>query len=171
LYRLRRRQRSLHLRLFVVRGYFHRRCVPRRIDHLAAGRSAQGAPEPACMSSRGYHGASPVMRLLGRLEKPFSKWFDGENSPLHHLGALTIYFLWIILVSGIYLFVFYDTSVTGAWPSLEKITHGQWYAGGVMRSLHRYASDAAVITMVLHMSREFLRGRYRGVRWYSWFTG
>ncbi|HUG98701.1 MAG TPA: hydrogenase iron-sulfur subunit [Gammaproteobacteria bacterium] len=123
------------------------------------------------MNSRGHHSSSPVMRLLGRLERPFSKCFGGENSPLHHLGALTIYFLWVILVSGIYLFVFYDTSVSGAWPSLEKITHGQWFAGGVMRSLHRYASDAAVITMVLHMSREFLRGRYRGVRWYSWFTG
>jgi ferredoxin/coenzyme F420-reducing hydrogenase delta subunit len=112
-----------------------------------------------------------MLRLLARFEKPFSSWFSAENNPFHHLGALTIYFFWIILVSGIYLFLFYDTSVSGAWLSLEKITHGQWFAGGVMRSLHRYASDAAIITMILHLSREFLRGRYRGVRWYSWFTG
>jgi coenzyme F420-reducing hydrogenase delta subunit/ferredoxin len=109
--------------------------------------------------------------MLARFELPFSRWFDGAGNPFHHLGALTIYFFWIILVSGIYLFLFYDTSVSGAWLSLERITHTQWYAGGVMRSLHRYASDAAVITMLLHMTREFLRGRYRGVRWYSWFTG
>lgn len=123
------------------------------------------------MTPRRYHGSNVMLRLLARLERPFSTWFDGDNNPFHHLGALTIYFLWIILVSGIYLFVFYDTSVSGAWLSLERITHQQWYAGGVMRSLHRYASDAAVITMFLHMSREFVRGRYRGVRWYSWFTG
>jgi ferredoxin/coenzyme F420-reducing hydrogenase delta subunit len=117
------------------------------------------------------HGSNEALRLLARFELPFSNWFGAENSPFHHLGALTIYFFWIILVSGIYLFIFYDTSLSGAWISLERITHKQWYAGGVMRSLHRYASDAAVITMILHMSREFLRGRYRGVRWYSWFTG
>jgi ferredoxin/coenzyme F420-reducing hydrogenase delta subunit len=119
----------------------------------------------------GYHGSNVVLRLLARFERPLSRWFGGENSPVHHLGALTIYFFWIILVSGIYLFLFYDTSVSGAWLSLERITYDQWYLGGIMRSLHRYASDAAVITMILHMSREFLRGRYRGVRWYSWFTG
>ncbi|MFU8895721.1 MAG: cytochrome b N-terminal domain-containing protein [Gammaproteobacteria bacterium] len=123
------------------------------------------------MSTRGPHGTNAVLRLVARFERPFSAWFEAENNPFHHLGALTIYFFWIILVSGIYLFLFYDTSVSGAWLSLEKITHEQWYAGGVMRSLHRYASDAAVLTMILHMSREFLRGRYRGVRWYSWFTG
>lgn len=123
------------------------------------------------MKSPRYHGSHQALRLLARFERPVSAWFEAEFSPFHHLGALTIYFFWIILISGIYLFVFYDTSLSGAWLSLEAITHQQWYAGGVMRSLHRYASDAAVITMILHMSREFLRGRYRGVRWYSWFTG
>lgn len=121
--------------------------------------------------SREHPGPNWVLRLLARFERPFSAAFAAQNNPFHHLGALTIYFFWIILVSGIYLFLFYDTSVSGAWLSLERITHGQWYAGGVMRSLHRYASDAAIITMLLHLSREFLRGRYRGVRWYSWFTG
>jgi ferredoxin/coenzyme F420-reducing hydrogenase delta subunit len=120
---------------------------------------------------RRYHGSHAVLRLIARLERPLSRWFESENNPVHYLGALTIYMFWIILVSGIYLFIFYDTSLSGAWLSMERITHDQWYAGGVMRSLHRYASDAAVITMLLHMSREFLRGRYRGVRWYSWFTG
>jgi hypothetical protein len=134
--------------------------------------SCAGRPAGAAgMSTRGHHGSNAMLRLLARFERPFSRWFAAECNPFHHLGALTIYFFWIILVSGIYLFLFYDTSVSGAWLSLERITHEQWYAGGVMRSLHRYASDAAIITMLLHMSREFLRGRYRGVRWYSWFTG
>jgi quinol-cytochrome oxidoreductase complex cytochrome b subunit/coenzyme F420-reducing hydrogenase delta subunit len=91
--------------------------------------------------------------------------------PLRHLGALTIYFFWVALVTGIYLFIYYETSLTGAWRSVEHLTHEQWYLGGIMRSLHRYASDGAVITMVAHLTREFLRGRCRGPFWFSWLTG
>jgi quinol-cytochrome oxidoreductase complex cytochrome b subunit len=40
-----------------------------------------------------------------------------------------------------------------------------------MRSLHRYASDLMVLLLLLHMLREFSLDRYRGVRWFSWFTG
>ena len=92
-------------------------------------------------------------------------------NPLRHLGSLTIYFCWIVLVSGIWLFIFFRTSVDGAYQSVEYLTHNQWYLGGVMRSLHRYASDAAIITLVLHISREFAFDRYRGKRWFSWVTG
>lgn len=105
------------------------------------------------------------------VERPFSWSFGGQSSPAHFLGALSIYFLWITLVTGVYLFIFYQTSLEGAWSSVEALTHQQWYAGGVMRSLHRYASDAAIITLVLHLLRELWRGRHRGARWFSWLTG
>ena len=92
-------------------------------------------------------------------------------NPLRHLGALTIFFFWIVLVSGIWLFIFFRTSVDGAYQSVEYLTHGQWYFGGVMRSLHRYASDAAIITLVLHIVREFAFDRHRGKHFFSWITG
>ena len=76
-----------------------------------------------------------------------------------------------MLISGIYLLIFFDTSMAGAYASVEYMTHEQWYAGGLMRSLHRYASDAAVVTILLHMFREFSLDRYRGFRWWSWVTG
>jgi coenzyme F420-reducing hydrogenase delta subunit/ferredoxin len=76
------------------------------------------------------------------------------------------------LISGIYLFIFFDTTLTGAYSSLENITSGHpIYIGSLMRSFHRYASDAAVLTIFLHVFREFSLDRYRGFRWYSWFTG
>ena len=40
-----------------------------------------------------------------------------------------------------------------------------------MRSLHRYASGAMVVTVTLHLIREFVLGRFRGVRWFSWLSG
>ncbi|MGH8034552.1 MAG: cytochrome b N-terminal domain-containing protein, partial [Lysobacterales bacterium] len=91
--------------------------------------------------------------------------------PLHHLGALTIFFFWIVLVSGIWLFIFFRTSIDGAYESVEHLSYGQWYSGGIMRSLHRYASDAAIVTLVLHITREWFFDRFRGKRWFSWITG
>lgn len=106
----------------------------------------------------------PLRRLLDRSYGP-------ALNPLNHLGALTIYFFWVVLISGIWLFIFFETSVVGAYESVEYLTHEQWYLGGVMRSLHRYASDAAIITLALHMFREFIYDRHRGMRWFSWVTG
>jgi ferredoxin len=97
--------------------------------------------------------------------------FGSGLNPLRHLGALTIFLLWIVLVSGIWLFIFFRTSIDGAYESVEYLTHQQWYLGGVMRSLHRYASDGAIVTLALHMLREWTLDRYRGKNWFSWITG
>ncbi len=109
--------------------------------------------------------------LVEPLRAVLDRGFSPALNPLNHLGALTIYFCWIVLVSGIWLFIFFKTSVSGAYESVEYLTHDQWYLGGVMRSLHRYASDAAIITLALHMIREFVYDRHRGNRWFSWVTG
>jgi CDP-4-dehydro-6-deoxyglucose reductase len=41
----------------------------------------------------------------------------------------------------------------------------------VLRSIHRYASDGVVITMLLHVARHWTFDRYRGFRWFSWVSG
>jgi ferredoxin/coenzyme F420-reducing hydrogenase delta subunit len=111
-------------------------------------------------------------RALLELPRRFlNRGFGPQLNPLNYLGALTIYFFWIVLVSGIWLFIFFKTSVTGAYGSVEYLTHEQWYLGGVMRSLHRYASDAAIITLLVHIIKEFVYDRHRGMRWFSWVTG
>ncbi len=113
---------------------------------------------------------NPLKRGYLALEAWFNVSF-GDWNPLYHLGTLTFFFFWVILVSGLYLFIPFHGSLDGAYDSVEYMTHQQWYAAGIMRSLHRYASDAAVITILLHMFREFALGRHKGFRWYSWFTG
>ncbi len=114
---------------------------------------------------------NPVKRAYLALESWFNISFGTEWNPLYHLGTLSFFLFWVILVSGIYLFIPFHGSLDGAHASVEYITHDQWYAAGVMRSLHRYASDAVVITVLLHMFKEFASGRYRGFRWFSWVTG
>ncbi len=105
------------------------------------------------------------------LEEGFNRMFGQRWNPWYQLGALSYYFFWIVAFSGIYLFIFFDTSIQGAYQSMEQLTHRQWWLGGIMRSLHRYASDAMAITVTLHLLREFGLGRFRGARWFSWFSG
>ncbi|MGB5625341.1 MAG: hypothetical protein WBM61_06375, partial [Woeseiaceae bacterium] len=105
------------------------------------------------------------------LRRPLAHAFDSEQNPLNYLGALTIFFCWIVLVSGVWLLIFFRTSVSDAFESVEYLTHEQWYLGGVMRSLHRYASDALIITILLHVVKEFIFNRYRLNRWFNWVTG
>ena len=117
-----------------------------------------------------------AMRLMlrtgfDRVERWFEYAFAPECNPLKQLGALGWFFYWIVTVSGIYLYIFFDSGVTQAYDSVEYLTHVQWYAGGVMRSLHRYASDALVVVMVLHLVREYLKDRFRDARWFTWVIG
>ncbi len=104
-------------------------------------------------------------------EALFNRAFGDRANPLYHLGATSFWLFWIVGASGLYLYAFFDTSVEGAHRSMQALTEGQWYAGGVLRSVHRYASDAMVVTMAIHALRHFAFDRLRGFRWFSWVTG
>jgi ferredoxin len=105
------------------------------------------------------------------LEKQFSRAFTSAWNPLYQLGALSFFYFWIVAITGVYLFVFFETSIGGAHASIERITLEHWYIGGVMRSFHRYASAAMGVCVTLHLLREFAMDRYSGVRWFSWVSG
>ena len=112
-----------------------------------------------------------LRRLFLPLEALFDRAFGPAWNPFYHLGSLGFFYYWVVAASGIYLYIFFDTGLTEAYDSVQDLTHGQWYLGGIMRSLHRYASDGMVLMMVLHIVREFSLGRYRGPRWFTWVTG
>lgn len=106
-----------------------------------------------------------------RLESILNGVFGTALNPLYYLGAITYLMFWIIVVSGFYIYAFYDTGVNDAFNSVEQISNRQWYLGGILRSLHRYASDGMIVFGVLHMLRNFVFDRYRDYRWFSWYTG
>jgi len=105
------------------------------------------------------------------LEKSFNLVFGAQLNPLYQLGAIAYFLFWVIAVSGLYIYAFYRTGVSEAYASVESLTHGQRYLGGIMRSLHRYASDGMVLTMLVHMWRNFTMNRLSGFRAFSWYTG
>ena len=106
-----------------------------------------------------------------RVEALFNRAFGDRVNPLYHLGSITFWLFWLVAGTGLYLYAFFETGVAGAYDSVEALTHGQWFAGGIMRSVHRYASDAMVLTMLLHMVRHFAFDRMRGWRWFTWVSG
>lgn len=105
------------------------------------------------------------------LERAGDRLFTPALNPLSQLGALGFFLFWIVAVSGLYLFVYFDTGIVNAYASVEWISGDLWLHAGIMRSFHRYASDLMVVVMALHLLREFSLDRYRGVRWFSWLTG
>jgi NAD(P)H-flavin reductase/quinol-cytochrome oxidoreductase complex cytochrome b subunit/ferredoxin len=109
--------------------------------------------------------------MFMQAEALFNRAFGDRLNPLYYLGAITFFLFWIVAGTGLYLFAFFDTAVSGAYPSVEALTHGQRFIGGVMRSVHRYASDGMVVLMMVHMLRYFAFDRLRGFRWFAWVTG
>lgn len=111
------------------------------------------------------------LRLYQKIEHGVDAAFGTTNNPLRNLGGLGFLFFWVLLGTGFYLYAVLDTSVEGAFQSIDWLTREQWYLGGVVRSVHRYAADALLVVVLLHIFREFLFGHYRGFRRFSWLVG
>ena len=104
-------------------------------------------------------------------EALFNRAFGDKLNPLYHLGVISFFLFWVVGATGLVLYAFFDTSVEGAYSSVQAISAGAWGAGSVLRTVHRHASDAMVLTMLCHMARHFAFDRLRGFRWFSWVTG
>lgn len=101
----------------------------------------------------------------------FDEAFGAARNPWRQLGALAWWLFWIVAVTGIYLYVAFDTRADGAHASVARISAGAMPAGGIARSLHRYASDGLLLVVLLHLAREGTRGRYAHFRRHAWITG
>jgi len=86
----------------------------------------------------------------------------------NNLGALGFILFWMLAASGIYLYIRFDTSAAGAYRSIGEL---EWWLGGILRSVHRYAADAFVAVVLLHLVRELAAGRFRRWRTFSWISG
>lgn len=114
---------------------------------------------------------APLRGGFMRAEALFNRAFGDRLNPLYQLGTISFFLFWVVVASGLYLYAFFETGVAQAYASVQSISTHQWWAGGVLRSVHRYASDAMVLTMLLHMLRHFAFDRHRGFRWFSWVSG
>jgi coenzyme F420-reducing hydrogenase delta subunit/ferredoxin len=103
------------------------------------------------------------------LDHRFDAAFGGAADPLKQLGALAFLLLWLLALTGILLYALLDTSAEGAYRSMQALS--RLPVGQALRGLHRYAADAFVLVMLLHLLREWVLRHHAGFRRFSWITG
>jgi ferredoxin len=108
------------------------------------------------------------MSLLARADALVNRLYGSRYNPLYHSGAVTVALMVVLLVTGLYLLLFYRIGTP--WESVARMTDQAW-SGRWIRTLHRYAADAAVITAVVHAWRMYTQRRSWGRRTLPWVSG
>lgn len=109
-----------------------------------------------------------ALRVLAPLDATFTRLYGWRGNPLLHSGAIVGALLLVLIVTGLWLILFYR--VGSPYGSVAAITADPW-VGRWVRGIHRYASDAAVVAAGVHALRMFAQGRSWGPRALAWCTG
>lgn len=140
------------------------------------------------MSKKLNHIANNVdsrFTLSGALRPQLNKVFPTHWSFM--LGEMALYSFIILLLTGIYLALFFDPSITkviydGTYTPLNGVEMSSAYAsaldlsfevrGGLfIRQMHHWAALLFMMSMVAHMLRIFFTGAFRRPREANWIIG
>jgi ferredoxin len=108
-------------------------------------------------------------KIWTTLEGIVNRFTKSDFNPFYHLGTLTIFMLLVLIGTGIYLTAIYRPGLDVAYATVEKID-SNWF-GSLMRSMHRYSSNAMLLLIVLHLLKMLVSDRYWGQRWLAWTSG
>lgn len=108
-------------------------------------------------------------KLWTKLEGIVNRFTKSDFNPFYHLGTLTIFMLLVLIGTGIYLTAIYRPGLDVAYATVEKID-SNWF-GSLIRSIHRYSSDAMILLIFLHLLKMLFSDRYWGQRWLAWTSG
>ncbi|MBX3397076.1 MAG: cytochrome b N-terminal domain-containing protein [Phycisphaerae bacterium] len=86
------------------------------------------------------------------------------------LGGTPAYLFFIQLTTGILLSFYYVPSPDHAYESVSAITNTVSY-GWFVRSIHKWAANLMIITVILHMCRVFFSCAFRHPRQLNWLVG
>jgi ferredoxin len=109
-----------------------------------------------------------LQRFVALLDDAADRLWTSRLSPLHQSGTLAILSFGVLVVTGVYLFLFY--SVDGPYESVARIDT-ELPGGSWIRSLHTYAADLAMVSMALHAVKMLAAGRTSRARTRAWLTG
>jgi ferredoxin/coenzyme F420-reducing hydrogenase delta subunit len=105
-----------------------------------------------------------------RLDAAVSRWLPEAQNPFAQTGAIANTTFLIACISGVLLLFWYSTSVHHAYESIKDMASAPLGAG-LVRSIHRYSSDACMLFVLLHAAKLFSARRFGGSRWLAWVTG
>lgn len=121
------------------------------------------------MAVAGVSGVQRVgRRALAHLDALFNRLYSWRYNPLYHSGALVVACFVVLCVTGLYLLLFYR--IGSPYASVERLVD-QPFAGRWIRTLHRYASDFAIVAAVVHAFRMGVQNRVWGPRALAWISG
>lgn len=109
-----------------------------------------------------------VRRLLAAADAGLNRLYGWKHNPLYHSGVLAATLLAVVMATGFYLIFFWG--ISAPYASVERITT-RVFLGAFARSLHRYASDAAIVAVLIHALRMWLQRRTWGPRALAWLSG
>src|SRR5262245_26086400 len=112
-----------------------------------------------------------IAGLYHWVEAGLDRLVSAPLNPLYHSGTIAVFSLAVATATGIYLFLFYRVGTQAAHASVEAIVAQSLGIGALVRSLHRYSSDAALLAAALHGIKMLLNDRFWGARWIGWVSG
>jgi coenzyme F420-reducing hydrogenase delta subunit/Pyruvate/2-oxoacid:ferredoxin oxidoreductase delta subunit len=118
---------------------------------------------------RGQPLLRPLEVLMRRLDHGVRAVPESLN-PFLQAGAVANTCFLIATITGILLLFFYVPSVHQAYDSMLAMDNSPW-TSGLIRSLHRYSSDACMFFVLYHAVKIFVARRFTGPRWLAWITG
>ncbi len=107
-------------------------------------------------------------RALGRVDAVINRLYGSRYNPLYQSGTIVVALFLVLLVTGLYLVIFYR--IGAPWASVLGITEQVWF-GRWIRGLHRFASDGVILAALVHAVRMFVQGRSWGARAPAWISG
>ena len=111
---------------------------------------------------------SGLRRVLAKADLWFNRLYTWKHNPLYQSGTIVVLMLAIMLITGLYLVIFYR--IGSPYASVTRISE-QVFTGRWMRSLHRYAADVALVAAAVHALRMFAQNRSWGPRTLAWLSG
>ncbi len=92
------------------------------------------------------------------------------NTIPYMLGGITFFAFVILILTGMYLTLFYDPNPATANASVRRIMTDV-FLGSFVRSIHYWTAQAVVISVFLHMVRVFITASYKRPREFNWILG
>lgn len=110
------------------------------------------------------------LSLFHRIDSAFNHVFTEKGNFLYYLGALPVILLFVLLITGLFMFIYYNMSVHQSYESVKYMTESA-LLGRFIRNLHRYAADAMMFFVLLHMARMLFEEKFQNHRTLAWVSG
>ncbi|MCZ7356629.1 MAG: cytochrome b N-terminal domain-containing protein [Candidatus Methanoperedens sp.] len=92
------------------------------------------------------------------------------SNPLYCLGGTAFLCFIILVLTGIFLAMYYKPTPTDAYNSVQHIMTAVPF-GSLVRSIHHWAANTMIAAVMLHMIRIYFMGAYKKPRELNWVVG